>query len=71
MRIGVLASTNATDMQAIIDAITAGELDAEIAIVIANKACGALERARQHSLPAVLLESKGFKEREDYDRKVA
>ena len=37
LRIAVLASTRATDMQAIIDEINAGKLNAEIVCVISNK----------------------------------
>ena len=37
LRICVLGSTRGTDMQAIIDAIEAGKLQAEISLVISNK----------------------------------
>jgi len=52
LRIGVLASHGGTNMQAVIDHVEAGRLDAEIALVISNNsASGALERARRHGLP--------------------
>ena len=67
--LAVLASTNATDSQAIIDAIAAGQLDASIACFIANKECGALERAKKHNIEAILIPSKG-KKREEFDKLV-
>ncbi|MBU0980791.1 MAG: phosphoribosylglycinamide formyltransferase [Nanoarchaeota archaeon] len=71
IKLGILASTNATDMQAIIDEIHNGTLDVVISVVIANKECGALEKAKKNGLKAVLIESKDYKERENYDKEVA
>ena len=69
--IAILASTNGTDMQAIIEAIGNGMLDAKIAVVISDKEqCYALERARKHNIPAVFLNPKG-KTREEYDQEVS
>ena len=52
LKIGVLASHGGSNMQAIIDAIEAGHLDAQIVLVISNNSgSGALERARKHGLP--------------------
>ena len=70
LKIGVLASTNATDMQALIDEIEAGKLDAEISVLIANKECGAVDRAKKHNIETIIISSKGV-EREDFDKKVA
>ena len=70
MNIGVLASTKGTDLQAVIDAIQAKQLNAKISVVISNKEDAyALERARKHDIEAVFIDSKG-KEREDFDREV-
>ncbi|HDS11513.1 MAG TPA: phosphoribosylglycinamide formyltransferase [Candidatus Wirthbacteria bacterium] len=72
-RLGILASTRATDLQAIIDAIDSGKLvDVEIAVVISNKQDAyALERARQHGLEAIWINPKNYEVREDFDREVA
>ena len=71
LRLGVLASTRATDMQAIIDAINSKKLNAVISVVISNKADAyALERARKHNIKAVFIEPKG-KERVQYDKEIA
>ena len=71
LKIGILASTKATDMQAIIDAINAKKLNAAISVVVSNKQDSyALERARKHDIKAVFIDSKG-KEREEFDKEVS
>ena len=71
LRIGILASTKATDMQAVIDAINSKKLNAEISVVISNKENAfALERARQNKIKAVFIDAKG-KDREQYDKEIA
>lgn len=71
LRIGVLASTRATDMEAILKAIEDGRLKAEIVCVISNRRDAyALERARQHGLEALFLDPKG-KDPVEYDMEVA
>ena len=71
LNIGVLASTRATDLQAVIDAIEAKKLNAKISVVISNKEDAyALERARKHKIEAVFIDSKG-KQREEFDKEVA
>jgi phosphoribosylglycinamide formyltransferase 1 len=69
MRIGVLASGRGSNLQAIIDAIEEGTLNAILAVVISNKAeAPALERARRHGAPAVFLDPRATADREAYDR---
>ncbi len=71
LKLGILASTRGTDMQAVIDAIEAKELDAEIACVISNKEdCFALERAKKHGIEAIFLNPKEFGSKEAYDKQV-
>ena len=71
-KIAVLASTNGTDLQAIIDQIEAGNLPGiEITSVISNKEnCGALEKARTHHIPDIFLDPSG-KSREQFDQELA
>lgn len=70
LRIAVLASTRATDMQAIIDEINAGRLNAEIVCLISNrKEAYALERAKKHNIPAIFIDPKG-KNPEEYDEEL-
>jgi phosphoribosylglycinamide formyltransferase-1 len=69
-RLGILLSGRGSNFEAIADNIAAGNLDAEIAVVIANRPeARGLEVARQRGLPAVCLPSKGL-DREVYDRQL-
>ena len=71
LRLGILASTKATDMQAIITAINYKQLNAVISVVISNKQDAyALERAKKHNIKAVFIDIKG-KKREEYDKEIA
>ena len=70
IRLGVLGSTNGTDLQAILDAVSAGELDADVAVVISNRT-GAyiLERAEINNVPAFFISHKE-KSREVFDKEI-
>lgn len=72
LRIGVLASTKGTDMQAIIDEMKAGKMPGvELAVVVSNKISAyALQRARTQGYKTVFLDPKG-KSREQYDEALA
>ena len=51
-RLGVMGSGSGTNCQALIDALCAGTLDAEIALILSDQpAAGILERARKAGLP--------------------
>ncbi len=70
MHLAILGSTNGTDMQAIIDAIEAKQLDAKIEIVISNKAdAHILERAVKHGIKNLYIDGSK-KSREEYDELV-
>ncbi len=72
LRIAVLASTRGTDLQAIMDEMGAGKLDAELALVLTNKQCAAEERARMAGYKTKILTFDKEKDtRESYDRKVS
>lgn len=68
-RLGVLVSGRGSNLQAILDAIGEGRLDATVAVVISNKA-GAygLERARAAGIATAVLSHRDYASREDYDR---
>lgn len=71
VNLGVLVSGSGSNLQAIIDHIEAGRLDARIKIVISNVPdVFALERAKKHGLPSLVITHKEFKKREDFDRKL-
>ena len=72
MKVVILASTRGTDMEAIVDAIDDGRLKGvEITAVMSDRQDAyALERARNHGIPAVFVDPKG-KKREEFDRELA
>jgi phosphoribosylglycinamide formyltransferase-1 len=67
-RLGVLLSGRGSNFDAIADHIAAGDLDAEIAVVISNvESAPGLEHARARGLTALHIPSRQ-REREDFDR---
>jgi len=71
-RIGVLISGRGSNLQALIDAIVEGRLDAEIAVVISNKAqAQGLERARAAGIETLVLDHSAFASREAFDAQIA
>lgn len=66
--LGVLISGRGSNLQAIIDAIAAGRLDARIAVVISNRAGAAgLDRARAAGIDALTICHRDYPTREAYD----
>jgi phosphoribosylglycinamide formyltransferase-1 len=71
-RLGVLISGRGSNLQALIDAIASGRLDASIAIVISNRNDAAgLDRARAAGIESMVLSHRDFASRDDYDRALA
>jgi len=73
LRVGVLASGGGTNLQAIIDGCAAGKVNAEVAVVISDVQCAALERARQAGIPEHWLsrhDKARFPTREAFDAAV-
>jgi phosphoribosylglycinamide formyltransferase-1 len=69
-KIGILLSGRGSNFEAIADSIKTGKLQAEIAIVISNRAdAPGLESARRRGLNAQLIPSKG-RVREEHDAEV-
>ncbi|KAB2953255.1 phosphoribosylglycinamide formyltransferase [Heliorestis acidaminivorans] len=72
LKIGVLASGRGSNLQSLLDAISAGTLDAEIVLVISDKQNAmALDRAAAQGVPAVHLNPKDFNDRKSYDLAIA
>jgi phosphoribosylglycinamide formyltransferase 1 len=67
----VLISGSGSNLQAIIDSIENGKLNARIRAVISNRpeAYG-LQRARDHGIKAISLDHKDFAEREVFDQQL-
>ena len=62
-----LLHTNGTDLQAILEAINSGELDAEVSVVLSNrKSAHILKRAENHHVPAFFISHQG-KTRKEFD----
>jgi phosphoribosylglycinamide formyltransferase 1 len=70
--IGVLISGRGSNLQALIDAVADGQLDARIAVVISNRASAAgLGRASAAGIETLVVDHRGFESRDDFDRAVA
>ena len=70
-RVAVLISGRGSNLQAIIDAIADGRLDATIAVVISNRAGAAgLQRAREAGIEALHLPPHDYADRDAYDRAI-
>lgn len=72
MVLGILGSGSGSNMQAILDAIDAGTLDARIALVLSdNPDAFILERARQRGIEAGVIDCGGFKTKFPEDSQAA
>ncbi len=71
-RIGVLISGRGSNLQALLDAIADGRLEATIAVVVSNiEGAPGLDRARSAGIEALYLSHRGWPLRDDYDRALA
>lgn len=71
-RLGVLISGRGSNLHSMIDAIRSGRLDAEVAVVISNRASAAgLQRARDAGIDALCLNPGDFSGRDAYDHAIA
>lgn len=68
-RIAILASTNATSSEGVLEAVKNGELtDVEIKFFLCNKPdCGAMKRAEENGIKAIFVDPEGTS-REEYDQ---
>jgi len=71
IKLGVLASGQGTNLQAIIDASLKGEIEVEVSVVISDKRDAyALKRAEEHSIPAIFINRGDFSSKEEYEREI-
>ena len=69
--LGVLISGRGSNLQAILDAIAAGRLDARVGVVVSNKRdAQGLERAEKAGVPTVVLSHEDYDSREAFDEAV-
>jgi phosphoribosylglycinamide formyltransferase-1 len=60
--LGILGSGSGSNMQAILDAIEEGRLDARVAIVLSdNPDAYILERAKKHGIPTAIIDCEGYR----------
>lgn len=68
LKLGILASGNGSNLQAIIDAMEDKRLDAEIRVVISdNPDAYALERAKKHSVKTAIITKDKLPKKSDFD----
>ena len=71
LRLGILGSTNGTDLQAIIDTINKNKLNASVEIVISNSnSAYILERATKYNIPNFFI-SHINKTRKQFDNEIS
>lgn len=64
----VLASGNGSNLQAIIDAVDRGEINATVSALITNNPDAyALKRAHKHGVPSILIKPMEYGSRNEYD----
>lgn len=69
--IAVLVSGGGSNLQAIIDATESGAIPGRVGIVVSNKADAyGLVRARNHGIPAEVVDHRSFESREAFDARV-
>lgn len=70
-RVAVLISGYGGNLQALIDACRDDDYPAEIVLVVSNKADAyGLERAKKNNIPALFINHKDFKTREEFDNEI-
>lgn len=70
-KIAVLASGRGTDLQSLIDAVAAGKLEAEIALVMTDKPnVMALERAEKAGIKNICINRKECADQRDFEEKM-
>ena len=68
LKLGILASGNGTNAQAIMDKARDGLIEAEICLVCSNNPnAGVLERAQKAGVTSIVLQPGDFPDRESYD----
>jgi len=68
LKLAVLVSGNGSNLQAIIDAIESGAINAKITCVVSNKSDAfALTRAIKHNIPTAIHKNQDYSTRREYD----
>ena len=71
LKLGIMASGNGSNFEAIAEAIRDQQLNAQIQVLIYNNPeVHVATRAEQWAVPAVLLDHRSYKNREDFDAQI-
>lgn len=69
--VGVLASGSGTNLQSLLDACAEGRIPARVAVVVCNiPDARAMERARAHGVPAVLVDHRAFPDKAAFEAEI-
>jgi len=72
LRLGILVSGRGTNLQAILDAIAGGRLEAEVALVVCNRpGAQAIRRAEKAGVPVEVFERRDYPSRQAKQRAIA
>lgn len=70
-KIAVFASGSGSNFQAIIDAVKAGKLNCDVALLVCDKpGAFCIERAEKADVPALAISPKNFASKADYEQEV-
>ncbi|MCD6498154.1 MAG: phosphoribosylglycinamide formyltransferase [Deltaproteobacteria bacterium] len=68
LRLAVLASGGGTNLEAILNACDKRRIHATVVAVVANRpGAGALDRARKHGIPAILVDHRRYRNRREHE----
>ncbi len=71
LNLGVLVSGRGTNLQAVIDSIQKGSLEAEVCVVISSKQDAyALKRAEKYGIPHYCVLRRDYKRQKDFEREM-
>jgi phosphoribosylglycinamide formyltransferase-1 len=71
LKLGIMASGSGSNFEAVAEAITSQKLNAKIQVLIYNNpGIKAVARAQKWDVPAILLNHRDYKKREDLDSKI-
>ena len=71
LQLGIMASGDGTNFEAIAKAIADGKLNAKIGVVIHNNPDAKVkERAKQYNIPTVLVDHREYDKRENFDHEI-
>ena len=71
LQLGIMASGDGTNFEAIAKAISNGELNAKIQVVIHNNPNAKVkERAKQYDIPTVFVDHRQYEQRENFDHEI-